>query len=576
MKFSKIEKQLEKQQRSSIIIIILVTFFLVSMYSSGWFGTTQNRLQDSLFSQRIPVDEIIILAIDDKSIQEIGRWPWSRTVFSQLFNKLDNSSVIGVDIGFFEPEDSDVDKLANSLKGKKVVMPIELVFEKELKEPIELLPIPEIRKGVMLGLVNIFSDSDGITRKAPAFYMYNNKTYQSFSSAIYELYNERKFEYKENFILINYVGKPGTFKSYSITDIINNRIDLSELKNKILLLGATSPDLHDTYFTPTSAGKLMPGVEIHANILNTMLTKNFLQKEAGVFVLLTVFLMSAITVIVFKNFKFIFSALFSLLLIVFYIVLAVFCFGRGVVLNIFYPVITVILTYTATSSVFYVTEKRSKKKIEKIFGKYLSKHVANEILSKSSEGELELKGKEKEITVLFTDIRGFTSVSEKMKPKEVVSMLNAYLGEMTKAVFRHDGTVDKYIGDCIMAVFNAPLDQKEHPLLAIKTALDIQKAVKELHEKKRVPKVKVGVGINTGIAVIGNIGSAERMEYTAIGDTVNLASRLCGVAEPEQIIISESTYERAKDKIEVEKLEKIKVKGKEKEIQIYSVKGIKE
>ncbi len=566
-------KILKGKTFSSIIIVLTVSILLSFFFILALFQTWQNKLADSLYSEREPINQIIIVAIDDKSIQEIGRWPWSRTVFANFFNKLDNTSVIGVDIGFFEPQAIEPDKaLADSIKKHRIVMPVEIIFE---KEEFILKPIPELINNTELGVVNIFSDSDGITRKAPLRY----KGYESFASKIYELYNNKRFEYDDANLYINFVGAPGKFEYYSMTDIINNRIEKEKFKDKIILVGATSADLHDTYFVPTSEGKQMPGVEIHANILNTMMTRNFLHKQSQFSVILLIILFSVLTITIFKNTRLWISTIITAGMILIYLIASILLFRQGTIMNIIYPELSIIITYVSGAVTFYVHEKKSKSRIIKIFGKYVSKHVANEILKKTDEGKIELselKGIERTITILFGDIRGFTTISEKMKPKEVVHMLNTYLGEMTKAVFKHDGTVDKYIGDCIMAIYNAPIQQKDHALAAVKSAIDIQNIVKEIHKKdKSVPAVKFGIGINTGEAVIGNIGSEERMEYTAIGDNVNLASRLCGAAAPDEILISESTYQLVQDQVVVEKKEPLKVKGKEKPVQVYRVVKLK-
>jgi adenylate cyclase len=249
-----------------------------------------------------------------------------------------------------------------------------------------------------------------------------------------------------------------------------------------------------------------------------------------------------------------------------------FIFTRGILLNLVFPVLTVLGVYGGIVISYYLNEKKNKKLIIDIFGRYVSKSVADELLAHREK--IELKGETKKVAVLFADIRGFTSLSEKMTPQQVVSMLNKYLGEMTDSVFKYGGTLDKYIGDNAMAVFNAPLDLEDYAFKAVQAAYDMQKKV-EMINKHSKKKVYFGVGINAGKAVIGNIGSKERLEYTTIGDTVNLASRLCGVAKGGEIIISEEMYKLVKDKVKTKRLGKVKVKGKKKSVLIYQVTGFK-
>jgi adenylate cyclase len=217
-------------------------------------------------------------------------------------------------------------------------------------------------------------------------------------------------------------------------------------------------------------------------------------------------------------------------------------------------------------------EAKHKKHILGLFGKYVSKDVVKHLLTLDKPPEL--GGVEREITVLFADIRGFTSISEKLTPHQVIEMLNHYFGEMTDQVFAHQGTLDKFVGDALMAVWNTPLEQKDHALNAVRAALAMQKIVRERH-KPGIPPINLGIGICTGPAIVGNMGSHQRLEFTAIGDTVNTSSRLSGITEGGQIVITESTYEHVKDHIRVKKLEPIKVKGKEKQLIIYEVLGEK-
>jgi len=218
------------------------------------------------------------------------------------------------------------------------------------------------------------------------------------------------------------------------------------------------------------------------------------------------------------------------------------------------------------------SETSHKKQILSIFGRYVSKDVVTHLLKGGQS--LELGGVERELSALFVDIRGFTAISEKLKPQGVIAFLNHYFGEMTDIVFRNNGTLDKFIGDSIMALFNSPQDEPEHAFKAVKTAVEMQEACVKL-QKEGLPKIQIGIGVFTGKAVVGNMGSKQRQEFTALGDTVNTASRLCGVAEGGQVIIGESTYEQCKDRIIARKLPPLKVKGKEKALIVYDVTGIK-
>jgi len=217
-------------------------------------------------------------------------------------------------------------------------------------------------------------------------------------------------------------------------------------------------------------------------------------------------------------------------------------------------------------------EEQDRHKITQLFSRYVAPQVVNEILALYEKEGLHLGGRRREVTVLFADIRGFTTLSEKLEPEEVVAFINDCLAIMTEAVFEEEGTLDKYMGDAIMAVFNAPILQEDHALRAVRTALKIQEKMKRRGQEGKLP-ASCGIGINTGVAVVGNIGTEQRLEYTAMGDSVNLAARLCSVAGGEQILLSERTYELVKQRVRVEKVPLLKVKGKESPVSVYDLKG---
>ena len=570
-------KILKNKIVSAVILSLLISIILSLTFSLDFFHNWQLKLSDKLYSEKEPLNNIIIIAIDDKSLQEIGRWPWPREKFIEILDLLKESKVIGLDISFFESYNKNVDKeFGNNIRNLgNVIIPVEYtefeiinnkLYGKELLKPIKEL------ENIDLGFVNIFKDDDGVTRTAP-LYINGKENHKSLGLKIAETYRGKEINYNDEELIINFIGKPGTFNTISFTDILNKKKEFN-FKNKIILVGSTSPDLHDEAVVPTSYGKAMSGVEIHANIIQTLLNKDFLSHQSKKSVILSIFILSLVIAFILARFRLLISIIIGILLFLFYLIFSLFIFNKGVILNLVYPFLTLISNYLSILMFFYFIEGREKKRVETIFGKYVSKEVADEILRKTPEDLVDLKGEEREITSLFADIRGFTSLAEKMKPRQVVALLNKYLGTMTNSVFKYHGTLDKYIGDCIMAIFNAPIKQKDHSLNAIKAALDMQDKINKLNKISKI-KVNIGIGINTGEAVIGNMGSSKRVEYTAIGDTVNLASRLCGNADAGKIIISQETYSLVKNKITAKNLGKIKVKGKEKRVNIYEVIKIK-
>ena len=243
-------------------------------------------------------------------------------------------------------------------------------------------------------------------------------------------------------------------------------------------------------------------------------------------------------------------------------------------MNILFPLLSILLVYIALIVIYYLTEERSRKWITSVFGKYVSPVVIDNLIK--NPDKLNLGGEKRNITIFFSDIRGFTTISEKLEPEELVHLLNEYLTEMTSIITKDEGLVDKFMGDAIMAFWGAPLDQPKHAEMACSSSLEMIEKLKELQKKwkkEKTPSFDIGIGLNSGDAIVGNMGSSNRFDYTAIGDNVNLASRLEGLnnLNGTNIIISDNTYKKIKGKFETRKLDAVKVKGKEKQILIYEL-----
>jgi adenylate cyclase len=572
-----IAKIIKNRLLSAFIIAILLSIILSVIFSIGVFQGWNYRLSDSLYTQKKPLESIVIVAIDDSSLQDIGRWPWPREVFVKTLPAFNESRVIGIDVAFFENYSSVVDKQLGEEIGKlNSVVPVEFTEFEKTSEILHgkgiLKPISELQNKSDVGFINIFTDEDGITRTAPLV-INAEKSYDSFALKIVKKYLGKNISYAQDPLIINFVGPSNSFRTISFSDVYRKKTDFN-FSGRIVLIGATAPDLHDDSVTPTSKGKPMPGVEIHANAMQTLLTRNFLTRQGGLSVIVLIFILAVLTAFLLFYLKFLTATISSAILFAGYFFFAIFLFDRGIILNLVYPFLAILATYLGITVFFYFSEGRERKRIKSLFSKYVSKDVVEEILSKTKSDEINLRGEEKDVTVIFADIRGFTSMSENMKPHDVVAMLNKYLGGMTEPIFDNQGMLDKYIGDCIMAIFGAPLDDKNHALNAIKAAIKMRDKIIEM-QKGMKKKVGMGIGINSGEAVIGNMGSKQMANYTAIGDTVNTASRLCSKAEAGQIIISEETYQRIKEHVNAKSLGEITVKGKAKPIKIYDVIGLK-
>ncbi|MCP4665921.1 MAG: CHASE2 domain-containing protein, partial [Deltaproteobacteria bacterium] len=317
-------------------------------------------------------------------------------------------------------------------------------------------------------------------------------------------------------LLINYLGPEKTFPYYSIIDIIDGRFPKGTFRDKIVLVGAAAVAIYDVRNTPFSTRASYPGMEVHASVIDNILTRNFLSKPewTRVFDLLAIIAMGVLLALVLPRLKAVTGILFASGLFALHIFICRWLFaGPGVLLNIVYPLLTLLVTYTSLTLYRYVTEERKRKRIKTAFGYYVSTSVVNEMLKHPDR--LKLGGDKKDLTVLFSDIRGFTTISENLPPEGLVHLLNEYLTVMTDVVFKYDGTLDKYMGDAVMAIYGAPLDQHDHPTRACLSALDMMEALKKLNEKwisegKRPMDIRIG--INTGMMMVGNMGSDQRFD----------------------------------------------------------------
>ncbi len=652
------------------ILIALALFFL----DAPFLRFMELKALDLRILSRGPLPaggETIIAAIDEKSLTELGRWPWPRTILAQLVNTLKSYGVktIGFDIVFAEPDDNSslktiteltqeahrlgvTDQKLLTLMGEKkeaadtdatLAKAIEKarnvtlgyffhtsqkevghLAEKDITAGEESISnskfsmikaAKEVNEGALIhayaaapnlkqlstaaensGYFNAFPDSDGSIRWAPLVIKFRDGFYSSLALSLVTQYLDwpmvalRLGEFGVEGIkidqieiptddtgrmLVNYLGPAKTFPHYSITDIVNGRLSPDKFKGKIVIVGATATGIYDLRVTPFST--VFPGLEIHASVVDNILHQNFLRqswwtKFLDVFSIIFVGLVMGFVIPRLKAMQ---GVLISLLVVGAVVAINILLFSRyNIWLNLVYPVLTMLAVYLGITVYRYVTEEREKKKVRNAFQYYLTASVITEMLKDPSK--LKLGGDKKQLTVLFSDIRGFTTISEQLLPEELVHLLNEYLTAMTDIVFKYDGLLDKYMGDAIMAVYGAPLDQPDHALRACRTALEMLQTLRKLQVKwtaEGKPPLNIGVGVNTGDMVVGNMGSQMRFDYTVMGDSVNLASRLEGINKEygTNIVISEFTLAIVKDELFCRELDAVLVKGKKLPVKIYEL-----
>jgi adenylate cyclase len=456
--------------------------------------------------------------------------------------------------------------------------------------------LSEVSKGS--GYFNMVPDPDGVVRWMPMIIKCGEEIYSPLSlqtlwqyldrpqmMARIAAYGVQGVKLGTRFVptdetgqmLINYLGPARTFPHYSIGDILARKTPAGAFKDKIVLVGATAIGIYDLRNTPYSP--VYPGVEIHATVIDNILQNRFIHKPkwTRVYDGLAILILGCLVGFVTPRLGAVKALAFALGLFVIHIFLSQWIFSHyRLWVNMVYPLLTVALVYTALTVYHYITEERERKKIKGAFVQYVSGPVVEQMLKHPDK--LKLGGDKRDISVLFSDIRGFTTISEGLTPEGLTHLLNEYLTAMTNVVFKYDGTLDKYMGDAVMAFYGAPLDQPDHAFRACNTALDMMEELGKLNVKwtqEGKKPLDIGIGINTGPMMVGNMGSNQRFDYTVMGDNVNLGSRLEGANKSYQtnIIVSEFTYERVKDNFVCMELDSVKVKGKTLPVRIFQLVG---
>jgi adenylate cyclase len=563
-------------------------------------------LSDQLFTSQPPSSNIVIAGIDDATLETYGLWAnWPRSLHAQAIDNLSQAGakIIGFDV-IFADNSPDDEMLATAMtKAGNVVLAAvgtQLISQGggEITYNNFLLPVASLEQASSsIGHANVIPDGDGTVRRLALIVKSSSgQVYPSLTLAVlYRLFSmplpqeylirdgtinlvARDVPVDTSYCLrINFAADNNKRPYVSYGDVISGNFDTSLVKNKIVLIGMTATGEPDTWAIPTSASKI-PGVFIHAAAMDTILTARFLTGPNTTITLLIMLLLVGITAFALPRCgtrqwtDIAKGAGITGGLFVAYLVVGFFAFDRGYILDLLYPLLLLPVVYVGNVIYMVVIEQSDKRFVKELLGRYVSPQIAKEIVSRADTGELRLGGEQREVSVLFADIRGFTTISEQLSPEAIVKMLNTYLSVVADAVVQHDGIVNKFAGDNIMAVWNAPQSQPEHALLAVKAAWEAQQKLAELQQRDTQPiPVQFGIGINTGIALAGNVGSAGRTEYTVIGDSVNTASRICSNTPGGEVRIGAETYNQTKDYIETEELEPQQVKGKAAPIMVYRV-----
>lgn len=598
-------KQLNRGAYGLLLFNLLVVGAIALLHTSPILANLENAFVDLRYWIRgvnLPDPRVEIVAIDDKSVRELGLYPWPRRTHARLIQLLSDAGAraIAFDVFFSErdPNHPEDDALlgAAAEKSGRTVFAVQFNRSPEGIPNDPILPIPDLQRNhVGFGLVNIFPERDGATRHLPLWVRQNDTLIPSLSLAAWaaaegvspeELIQRSRppFDSRSpwNETHLNYtywlegVGTRSPFPSTSYVDILRERIDLHRFAGKIVLIGATAPGLFDAKSAP--GAPVIYGIEIHANALNNLLKNNFFHTEGTrgtwLFLLLTLFALSS-WLLMSRSSTFVGGAT-AVAVIVGYYYVCQLAFNRSLLLPYASPIVGFLATYFIALGYRLFVADRDREKMRGTWSRYMSPKLVDLLIQDQGV----LAAGNREVTVFFCDLAKFTSLSERFPPQELVDMLNVYFTLMTDILFGHDITFDKYIGDCIMAYGNAPLEQPDHAVQTCRAALKQLAALPGLHKQfaeRGWPPLDFRIGLHTGTVLYGDLGSQTRSNYTIMGDTVNVASRLEGANKlfGTKILISETTHQAAQNEMEVRELDFLRVEGKTRPIRVFELAAVK-
>ncbi len=613
-----------------------------------------------------PDSRVVIIDIDEKSLQAEGRWPWSRNKMAQLVRRTFDDygiKVMGFDVFFAEPDTSSglqiLERLGNTTFKDDITfqerigvlrnsLDYDTKFAEEIKKHVVVLafagsnnaknlsdltigdlptptfredsfdkPIPVIEvSGYSANLKSLQQaadstghimpdiDFDGVLRRVPMLVKYQGGYYEALSLAMIRAYFDNEplqikfreddgdrikqistLRVKEAVIpldtrataLVPFRGPTPMFRYISATDILQGKLAKDELKGKLALVGTSAQGLLDLRNVPVN--NIYPGVEVHANMLSGFLDNNIKQKppyELGLRIWAFLILGIPLAFLLARSSPVI-ATVITAAAIGLIVIFNMYWWHHNVVIAIAMPMLLTGVLYLLNMAYGFFIESRSKKQITSLFGTYIPKELVDEMAK--SPGDYGMHGETREMTVLFSDVRNFTSISEGLSATELTAMMNAYLTAMTSSIQERRGTIDKYIGDAIMAFWGAPLKDEKHAKHALLSALDMQQKIKEIapeFQKRGWPALEIGVGLNCGPMNVGDMGSSFRRSYTVMGDAVNLASRLEGLTKEYGvgILVSENIVKAVTIGVYRE-LDRVRVKGKLEPISIFEPVGLK-
>lgn len=573
------------------------------------------------FQKKEPSRDVVFVAVDEPSVNEYGRWPWDREILGKGIDNLSQADVVLMDMIFSEPTSSKKDSaLAESMEGLNKSVCGFFLREKatqnigdeelevlgnssldllqsqvsEFKNPkfvsaahAEMNILPIMHSCTLSGSFSTLSESDHLLRSYPIAVYFQNILYPSLAVQGLRLkfdkdvkrVDDSHVEINDKIIGLNEKGfirlnfyQPNQYNVISFLDVARGVVKPEYFKGKIVILGITEVGAGDVVSTPMGS---MPGALLHYTFISNLLQNHLIKEPENITPALILFmvLLPFVLLLIFK--KTVHRAVLNTVVYLLVYAYVRYLFVTDMIyIDLFYPLISLLLSVAAVEGIAFAIEEQSAKFLRNAFSNYLSADLLKKLIE--NPNSLALGGEAKELSVLFSDIRGFTAISESMKPVSLIKLLNRYFTPMTNAVLYNGGMLDKYIGDAVMAFFNAPVDVKDHADAACRCALEMITKLDALNKEliiEGISPIRVGIGINTAEVVVGNMGSDTRFNYTVIGDGVNLASRIEGLTKNYgvNILITEFTVGKISDNFIYREIEPVQVKGKDKAVLLYEL-----
>jgi len=605
------------------LIPILVITLLLQHYKVEPFDSFALRFNDINFDfqKKEPSKDVVFVAVDEPSVNEYGRWPWDRSKLATGIDNLYEADVVLMDMIFSEPTSQEEDdalgeslsnlnasvcgfflrhKATQSIGEEELEILGDSSFDllqsqiSEFKNPefisapnAEMNILPILQSCTLSGSFSTLSGSDHLLRAYPISVYFQNILYPSLAiqglrlklnkdlkrvDALHVEIDDKIIGLDENgFIRLNYY-QPEQYTTISFLDLAQGKIKPEYFKNKIVILGITEVGAGDVVSTPMGS---IPGPLLHYTFISNLLEDHLIKEPLHVTSILMIFMvfLPFILVLVFK--KILHRAIINIAVYLLIYALVRYIFVVNMIyIDLFFPLISLLLSMIAIEAIAFNKQEQSGKFLKDTFSSYLSGDLLQELID--NPNSLNLGGEKKELSILFSDIRGFTTISENMEPEDLIKVLNRYFTPMTKSVLDNKGMLDKYIGDAVMAFFNAPVDVDKHADAACYCALSMIEKLNKLNlelDSEGLPLIKIGIGLNTDEVIVGNIGSDDKKEYTVIGDGVNLASRVESLTKGYgvEILITEFTVAKMDAKFIYREIEPVKVKGKDEAVVLYEL-----